>query len=285
MGVLSRRRVRAGRARRSCAHAAAPLAALLACVAALACGEASGAGTDVRAPGGDRADDGARATGAARSAGTRPSEARVDGCPARMAPVDARTCVDRREAAIGPDGAAVPAEATPPARAVSFDAAQRACARAGYRLCRRDEWTRACRGDAGRTFPYGETYEPGRCNTAEHDTDLARVAPLPSGSRAGCVTPEGVFDLSGNVWEWTDAADDTGALRELRGGGAWTGESEARCEGEDRRFQPPGEAFDGYGFRCCADRAPAADAPAAPQAPSPPDAPGPPEPAASPRAS
>jgi len=38
------------------------------------------------------------------------------------------------------------------------------CAARGKRLCTEDEWTRACRGTSGRTYPYGNTFRPGVCN-------------------------------------------------------------------------------------------------------------------------
>jgi formylglycine-generating enzyme required for sulfatase activity len=163
-------------------------------------------------------------------------------------------CIDRYEAALDEHGVAIPAVDRRPASAVSFEDAARACRLAGYRLCRGEEWTRACAGEEGRAFPYGAQYEPGRCNTAEADSDLSAIEVAPSGSFRRCVTPEGVFDLSGNVGEWTDQPDATGTLRELRGGAARNGESGVRCVLDDRAFQPTNEAWEGQGFRCCADR-------------------------------
>lgn len=176
-------------------------------------------------------------------------------CPARMVPiVGLPACIDRYEAAIDERGVAIPATDRRPASAVSYDDARRACRRAGFRLCTGEEWTRACQGEEGRTYPYGASYEPGRCNTAEADSDLSAIEVVPSGTFARCVTPEGVYDLSGNVGEWTDEPDASGRLRELRGGAARNGESAVRCVLDDRGFQPPDEAWEGQGFRCCTDR-------------------------------
>ena len=42
--------------------------------------------------------------------------------------------------------------------------AARACENAQKRLCRRDEWVKACEGEAAKPFPYGESYAQGACN-------------------------------------------------------------------------------------------------------------------------
>lgn len=168
---------------------------------------------------------------------------------------DRGVCIDRYEA----DDRGVPARGTMPARRVSFLEAEQRCRALGYRLCTGREWTRACAGrDAARKLPYGDTYEADRCNThdaypGEPPAGTAIPAPVAGGSRERCVTPEGVHDLSGNVWEWTDEPDVTGNLRELRGGAFGVGSSQALCQPEDRSFQPLDATFDGYGFRCCSD--------------------------------
>lgn len=51
-----------------------------------------------------------------------------------------------------------------PSGYVSGAMAARACENAQKRLCRRDEWVRACEGEAARPFPYGERYVQGACN-------------------------------------------------------------------------------------------------------------------------
>jgi formylglycine-generating enzyme required for sulfatase activity len=65
------------------------------------------------------------------------------------------TCVDRYEAP-NREGAA-------PLVMFTFLEAEAWCASRGKRLCGDDEWTRACAGPEGWTYPYGDTHEPGVC--------------------------------------------------------------------------------------------------------------------------
>lgn len=60
------------------------------------------------------------------------------------------------------------------------------------------EWEIACRGSASQAYPYGDTYEPSKGNT--HETGIGRTSAVgifPEG-----ISPYGVLDMSGNVWEW-----------------------------------------------------------------------------------
>jgi formylglycine-generating enzyme required for sulfatase activity len=41
------------------------------------------------------------------------------------------------------------------------------CEGRGKRLCYDDEWTRACAGPEGLTYPYGDVHDPGVCNDDE----------------------------------------------------------------------------------------------------------------------
>jgi formylglycine-generating enzyme required for sulfatase activity len=60
-------------------------------------------------------------------------------------------------------------------------------------------WERAARGDAGRTYPWGEApISPELANYDFHYGGTLPVGSLPAGA-----TPEGVYDLAGNVKEWT----------------------------------------------------------------------------------
>ena len=189
--------------------------------------------------------------------------ARIPGpaCPDRMAhlsPVGA--CIDRYEAALEgdePAEVAVSAEGRLPADGLSWYQADRACRNAGYRLCTAEEWHYACAGVegvvGGRPFPYGDTDEPGACNSLNEETPSPSPRLVPSGTHDRCVSPEGVYDLSGNVVEWLGTSDATGTLRELRGGSYGSFSRESRCFRTPPMYNPPETLVPGRGVRCCTD--------------------------------
>jgi formylglycine-generating enzyme required for sulfatase activity len=69
----------------------------------------------------------------------------------------------------------------------------------------------------------------------------------PTGARADCRTPEGVFDLSGNLAEMTEDAMKRGGSFRVN---AVMYQSEyAQCDAQLRVFE--GVHSDEVGFRCC----------------------------------
>jgi formylglycine-generating enzyme required for sulfatase activity len=95
------------------------------------------------------------------------------------------------------------------------------------------QWQRAAQGDDGREYPWGNEFDLSRCNTRENG--INRTTPVdqyPNG-----VSPCGVYDMGGNVWEWClnewENPENTGLagsdIRALRGG-SWSGHQlNARC--------------------------------------------------------
>lgn len=178
--------------------------------------------------------------------------------------------------------------------------AEALCKADDKRLCTENEWTFACEGEEARPYPYGWTRDDAACvidrpwraftegALQPRDSDKARneLDKLwqgePSGSRALCRSPFGVYDLTGNVDEWTRSVNPTG-FRSILKGGYW-GPVRARCRPSTRAHN---EDFIAYqqSFRCCAE-APQEEEEETEDAPdaSSPDAPAEPEPALRPAA-
>lgn len=159
---------------------------------------------------------------------------------------------------------------TLPTVSLSWDEARQACAAEGKRLCTSDEWERACRGASGWHYSYGPDFNRSTCNTPIQGggPEPGGAPYAPSGSHGGCRSPEGVFDLNGNVAEWVEDSwnldrlgpaggpgDDPTSLRQLRGGTMWDGTFYGQsCI--SRHAHPVQAQSDDDGFRCCANPQP-----------------------------
>ena len=145
-----------------------------------------------------------------------------------------------------------------------------ACAGAGKRLCTDAEWLRACKGPNSTTYPYGNTRMSGVCNDARsvhpaielYGTSASWIfshidSPClnqlqpgldVTGANAGCVSADGIFDMMGNLHEWT--ADPNGTFR----GGYYV---DTVINGNGCNYVTTAHAVTHWdystGFRCCAD--------------------------------
>ena len=84
-----------------------------------------------------------------------------------------------------------------------------------WRLPTALEWERAARGDDGRRFPWGDTFDPARLNSH----DRGPFDTMPVGSFPAGASPHGMLDAAGQVFEWTATATAEG--RFLVKGGSW----------------------------------------------------------------
>jgi iron(II)-dependent oxidoreductase len=121
---------------------------------------------------------------------------------------------------------------------IEADAFARFC---GLRLPTEMEWERAARGDDGRRFPWGDEWRP---ELAAHRGGLRQT--LPVGAFAGNVSPHGVRDCAGNVWEWCSDVFAVG-LRSARGGSWNAHPPQLRCA--SRNAWPPAARYSNLGFR------------------------------------
>jgi hypothetical protein len=145
-----------------------------------------------------------------------------------------------------------------------------ACQLAGKRMCTDVEWLRACQGSTTTIYPFGNSPMPGTCNDARtcHPaiqyfetsadwiwSELGHpcLDQLPegldeTGANPGCVSEDGVFDMMGNLHEWT--ADPEGTFR-----GGYFVDTVINGPGCTYETTAHGVTHWDYstGFRCCAD--------------------------------
>ena len=171
------------------------------------------------------------------------------------------TCVEAENCSPPPDRAYLddPAYAQHPAVYLDWDAAQNYCRQTGGRLPTEAEWEKAARGTDGRTYPWGESIDCEKANFGRCVDDTTPVGSYEAGR-----SPYGLYDMAGNVWEWTadwygvhvyetpPAINPTGAesglFHTLRGGSWLTGDWNARTT--DRYVDDVPLLRNEIGFRC-----------------------------------
>lgn len=150
---------------------------------------------------------------------------------------------------------------------VNWCQAEAYCHWAGGRMCGRigggvnptnqhaqadkSEWMNACSANGTQEYPYGPVYEPLACN----GEDFMESAALPVNQPATCQgSLPGLYNMSGNVYEWTNECDvgqNEDDLCRRRGGSYWSEPSLMRCAMGSSR---PRDHVDDYtGIRCCYD--------------------------------
>ena len=152
---------------------------------------------------------------------------------------------------------------------LSYTQAKRACENAHKRLCSKDEWVTACRGQKGTQFPYGDSFRAGRCNVhrAIHPGHVLHASsslglldprlnlveegeePLlrSTGETATCASEwsgEKIYDMVGNLDEWVEDKMFLGGFY-----------ARATLKGCDAQVSSHAEIYFDYstGTRCCTD--------------------------------
>jgi formylglycine-generating enzyme len=159
---------------------------------------------------------------------------------------------------------------------ISKNEAEMACKAAKKRLCTGEEWQFACRGKKPTTFPYGDDKKDGYCNDSGRAPIMAlhpelhgdalyssgealndpRINKSPNtvartGEFSKCKNALGVFDMVGNLHEWT--ADVNGTRGVFRGG--YYQDTHLNGTGCNYKTVAHDVSYHDYstGFRCCAE--------------------------------
>ena len=131
----------------------------------------------------------------------------------------------------------------------------------GKRLPTEEEWQFSAQSVEGRRYPWGDTWQPTFCNHGQFG-GTTPVRHFPEGA-----TPEGIYDLCGNVWEWTESERSDGRTRFtiLKGGSfyralgsEWYADGGAQANDFAAKFllmYPGLDRCATIGFRCAVDLA------------------------------
>ena len=126
---------------------------------------------------------------------------------------------------------------------VSQEQAASLCEQAGKHLCSLEEWQAACKGKDGTKYSYGSAYKQNKCNT---NTKAAKR----SGRKEQCRSWWGMYDMNGNLWEWTSTASKEHPNMFYVAGGAWNTNNGSQCTEKKFSFYPQNQ-YPSVGFRCC----------------------------------
>ncbi len=151
---------------------------------------------------------------------------------------------------------------------VNFNEASDMCTDQGKRLCDEHEWTFACEGEEAQPYPYGYVRDTEACvidnkwrpynETAMSPRDSLKAMNeldrlwqgVASGSRPRCKSSFGVYDMTGNIDEWTRGVR-TWERPSILKGGYW-GPVRTRCRPATRSHDE-NHTFYQQGFRCCSN--------------------------------
>jgi len=149
-------------------------------------------------------------------------------------------------------------EARFPITGVDWNDAQAYCKFAGGRLPSEVEWEKAARGTDGREYPWGNDIDCAHANWGSFEGEGPCAGknpghPVAVGQYPTGVSPYGLLDMGGNVWEWVaDKYDEDPGRRVVRGGSCCTFFVGPRAP--NRNAWAPDHRDGDLGFRCAAAR-------------------------------
>jgi len=129
---------------------------------------------------------------------------------------------------------------------VSYEDAKEYCKWKKKRLPTAIEWEKAARGKEGLIYPYGLSFMRGICNTSE--AKIKDTTPVYANKK--CISPYGIYDMSGNVWQWTDTAEGD---KYIIKGGSFKSDADEAVAYKYKKESKTKKKKD-LGFRCALDK-------------------------------
>ena len=121
-----------------------------------------------------------------------------------------------------------------------------------YRLPTEVEWQWAAGGRQGtigkevRDYPWADENRKPDSKLLNYNGNVGETTPV--GSYPEGATPEGLYDMAGNVWEWTDSWYDSSRSSRVIRGGSWS-YAAVHCRSANRLINTPGLRLNFVGFR------------------------------------